>query len=170
MHEIPTIRSIVWKGLRVSNPPPPTIPYFVNWNSLHARLNSHYKAWSYKKKKYKKIKANLKHPYFSPIKASVSDVNFSNNSGQGQHESSECSDYRKMLIWNTTLFHKSTQKKVCSPMKFLFWEKVSLPYFRERDIMSYNSRKSCSRRPIFLIFNLFIEVLKTPTNIDQPKA
>ena len=71
MHEIPTIRSIVWIGLRVSNPPPPTIPYFVNWNSLHARLNSHYKAWSYKKKKYKKIKANLKHPYFSPIKASL---------------------------------------------------------------------------------------------------
>ena len=27
-----------------------------NWNSLHARLNSHYKAWSYKKKKRSKIK------------------------------------------------------------------------------------------------------------------
>ena len=26
---------------------------------LHARLKSHYKAWSYKKKKHKKIKANL---------------------------------------------------------------------------------------------------------------
>ena len=23
---------------------------FYNWDSLHARLNSHYKAWSYKKK------------------------------------------------------------------------------------------------------------------------
>ena len=23
---------------------------FFNWDSLHARLNSHYKAWSYKKK------------------------------------------------------------------------------------------------------------------------
>ena len=22
----------------------------INWDSLHARLNSHYKAWSYKKK------------------------------------------------------------------------------------------------------------------------
>ena len=31
---------------------------FFNWESLHARLNSHYKAWSYKKKKYKKIKAS----------------------------------------------------------------------------------------------------------------
>ena len=30
---------------------------FFNWDSLHARLNSHYKAWSYKKKKHKKIKA-----------------------------------------------------------------------------------------------------------------
>ena len=31
--------------------------FFFNWDSLHARLNSHYKAWSYKKKKHKKIKA-----------------------------------------------------------------------------------------------------------------
>ena len=30
---------------------------FFNWISLHARLNSHYEAWSYKKKKHKKIKA-----------------------------------------------------------------------------------------------------------------
>ena len=30
---------------------------FFNWDSLHARLNSHYKAWSYKKKKHKKFKA-----------------------------------------------------------------------------------------------------------------
>ena len=27
--------------------------FFFNWNSLHATLNSHYKAWSYKKKKKK---------------------------------------------------------------------------------------------------------------------
>ena len=25
--------------------------FFFNWDSLHARLNSHYEAWSYKKKK-----------------------------------------------------------------------------------------------------------------------
>ena len=30
---------------------------FSYWDSLHARLNNHYKAWSYKKKKHKKIKA-----------------------------------------------------------------------------------------------------------------
>ena len=30
------------------------------WDSLHARLNSHCKAWSYKKKKHKKIKAYRK--------------------------------------------------------------------------------------------------------------
>ena len=29
---------------------------FFDWDSLHARLNSHYKAWSHKKKKHKKIK------------------------------------------------------------------------------------------------------------------
>ena len=29
--------------------------FFFNWDSLHARLNSHYEAWSYKKKSIKKI-------------------------------------------------------------------------------------------------------------------
>ena len=33
---------------------------FLNWDSLHARLNSHYEAWSYKKKKHKKIRAHRK--------------------------------------------------------------------------------------------------------------
>ena len=33
---------------------------FFNWDSLHARLNIHYKAWSYKKKKHKKITAYRK--------------------------------------------------------------------------------------------------------------
>ena len=28
--------------------------YIFNWDSLHARLNSHYEAWSYKKKKAQK--------------------------------------------------------------------------------------------------------------------
>ena len=34
--------------------------YFVNYDSLHAKLNSHYKAWSCTKKKHKKIKAYRK--------------------------------------------------------------------------------------------------------------
>ena len=34
--------------------------YFFNWDSFHARLNSHYEAWSYKKKKHKKIRAHRK--------------------------------------------------------------------------------------------------------------
>ena len=34
--------------------------FFLNWDLLHARLNSHCKAWSYKKKKHKKIKAYRK--------------------------------------------------------------------------------------------------------------
>ena len=33
--------------------------FFKNWDSLHARLNSHYEAWSYKEKKkaQKRLKA-----------------------------------------------------------------------------------------------------------------
>ena len=34
--------------------------FFFNWNSLHAKLNSHYEPWSYKKKKHKKIEAYRK--------------------------------------------------------------------------------------------------------------
>ena len=34
--------------------------FYFNWDKLHARLNSPYKAWSYKKKKHKKIKARSK--------------------------------------------------------------------------------------------------------------
>ena len=41
--------------------------FFKNWDSLHARLNSHYKAWSYKKKKHKKIKAWKKSVQIKPI-------------------------------------------------------------------------------------------------------
>ena len=33
---------------------------FFNWDSLHAKLNSHCEAWGYKKKKHKKIKAYRK--------------------------------------------------------------------------------------------------------------
>ena len=34
--------------------------FFLNCDSLHARLNSHHEAWSYKKKKHKKITAYRK--------------------------------------------------------------------------------------------------------------
>ena len=39
---------------------------FLNWDSLHVRLNSLYKAWSYRKKKYIKIKACRKPIYKKP--------------------------------------------------------------------------------------------------------
>ena len=34
--------------------------FLKNRDSLHARLNSHYEAWSYKKKKHKNIRAHRK--------------------------------------------------------------------------------------------------------------
>ena len=40
--------------------------YFFNWDSLHAKLNSHYVAWSYKKKKHKKITAYKKYVQKEP--------------------------------------------------------------------------------------------------------
>ena len=31
------------------------LEFFFNWDTCYARLRSHYKAWSYKKKKHKKV-------------------------------------------------------------------------------------------------------------------
>ena len=39
---------------------------FLNCDSLHARLNSHYKTWSFKKREHKKIKAYMKSLYKEP--------------------------------------------------------------------------------------------------------
>ena len=38
----------------------------LNWDSLHARLSSHYEAWSYKKKKHNKITGYRKSVYKKP--------------------------------------------------------------------------------------------------------
>ena len=43
-----------------------TLLHFFNWDSLQARLNSHYEARSYKKKKHKKIKIHRKSLYKEP--------------------------------------------------------------------------------------------------------
>ena len=40
--------------------PENVMSFFFNWDSLHARLNSHYEAWSYKKKKHKKVQTYKK--------------------------------------------------------------------------------------------------------------
>ena len=34
--------------------------FLFNWDSFHARLNNRYEAWSYKKKKHKKVEAYTK--------------------------------------------------------------------------------------------------------------
>ena len=39
---------------------------FLTWESLHTRLNSHYRVWSYKKKEHKMIKAYRKSLYKEP--------------------------------------------------------------------------------------------------------
>ena len=48
---------------------------FFNWNSIHARLNSHYEAWSYKKKKHKKITVYRKSVYKEPAVIKKMSVN-----------------------------------------------------------------------------------------------
>ena len=40
--------------------------YFFNWDFLHAVINRHSKAWSYKKKRHKKVKAYRKSIYKQP--------------------------------------------------------------------------------------------------------
>ena len=41
---------------------------FFNWDSIHARLNSHNEAWGYKKKKHKKTKAYRKYATVKELK------------------------------------------------------------------------------------------------------
>ena len=62
MSEVASRRSSVKKPFLKLHKIYREIPFrdFFNWDSLHARLNSHYEAWSYKKKKHKKIKAYRK--------------------------------------------------------------------------------------------------------------
>ena len=50
------VKDAIIKTLKTEN----LKPFLKNRNSLHARLNSHYKVWSYKKKKHKKTKAYRK--------------------------------------------------------------------------------------------------------------
>ena len=39
---------------------------FFNWDSLQARLNSHYEPWSYREKKHIKVKEYRKSVYKEP--------------------------------------------------------------------------------------------------------
>ena len=64
---IKKIKRALWGNLEISRSFPYMQVFFFyffyflgeggDWDSLHARLNSHYEAWSYKKKKHKKIEA-----------------------------------------------------------------------------------------------------------------
>ena len=47
----------------------PVLRGFFNWDSLHTRLNSHYKAWSYKQKKDKKRKEESRAKRCLPIRS-----------------------------------------------------------------------------------------------------
>ena len=42
------------------------VNFLKKWDSLNTRLNSHYEVWSYKKKKYKKIKVHSKSVWKEP--------------------------------------------------------------------------------------------------------
>ena len=48
------------EGLHVTKEKLRKVFFNRNWDSLHARLNSHNKAWGYKEKKHKKINASMK--------------------------------------------------------------------------------------------------------------
>ena len=39
-----------------SRMPDKKLVFFLNWDSLHTRLNNHYEAWSYKKRNTKRLK------------------------------------------------------------------------------------------------------------------
>ena len=57
---VPNWSEDVFEIKKVKNTVLWTFVFFDNWYRLHARLMSNYKAWSYKKKKHKKIKTYTK--------------------------------------------------------------------------------------------------------------
>ena len=61
---------------------------FESRDSLHSRLNSHYKGWNYKRKKYKKIKAYRKSIYKEPTGKKcliILDLNQFRSWAKGKH-------------------------------------------------------------------------------------
>ena len=61
--------------------------FLFNWDSLYARLNSHHKVLSYKKKKYKKIKVYRKSVQKQPaVKVSVNSRLLDHNQITGQRK------------------------------------------------------------------------------------
>ena len=84
---------------------------FFNWDSLHARLNSHYEAWSYKKKKHKKIKAYRKSAQKEPtVKRSlfILDLKPLISQVKGKHSIGrefQSLAVRERNLFTQTLFH-----------------------------------------------------------------
>ena len=84
---------------------------FFNWDSLHVRLNSHYEAWSYKKKKHKKIKAYRKSAQKEPtVKRSllILDLKPLISQVKGKHSIGrefQSLAVRERNLFTQTLFH-----------------------------------------------------------------
>ena len=95
---------------------------FFNCDSLHARLNSHYQAWSYKKKKRKKIRTHTKSVWKEKISV---NSRLKANKIIGQRKAcyrkriSECSYARKETVRNIDILapSKNGQRKIMQSIR-----------------------------------------------------
>ena len=97
--------------------------FFSNWDLLHTKLSSHYKAWNYKKKKHNKIKAQRTGLFTFAIDVKMNGSAFEEKSSFKMLEVT----FSSKLDWGTYIISiaKTATKKIgaliCS-MKFLFLE------------------------------------------------
>ena len=78
--------------------------FFLNCDSLHARLNSHHEAWSYKKKKHKKITAYRKSVQKEPtVKRCLLILDLKPPRSQVKGKHSQDREFQSLAVWGKKL-------------------------------------------------------------------
>ena len=99
---------------------------YINWDSLHARLNSHHEAWSHKKKKHIKVKEYRKSVWKEPtVDLSYISVNSrleaTNIIGQGKAEETVNIDILVTYRNNNRKIMQSTKIMSRPPSRMRKW-------------------------------------------------
>ena len=72
---------------------------FFNWDSLHAKMISHYESWNYKKKKHKKIKAYRKSVQKEPtVKRCLLILDLKSLRSQVKGKCSLCMEFQSLAV------------------------------------------------------------------------
>ena len=82
---------------------------FLNCDSLHARLNSHNEAWSYKKKKHKNITAYRKSVQKEPtVKRCLLILDLKPPRSQVKGKHSKDREFQSLVVWRKKLLTETS--------------------------------------------------------------